>query len=102
MENFAPSYVCSPAALPQALLQVPGAHGMVATGTRTASGRGLGMTGGARVTAPVPAEVQGTTVSIATREKTVVFLTATATALLPISDVVVDGVAGSRSWSPPV
>lgn len=45
---------------------------------------------------------QGTTVSVAVRNRTVAPI-AQATALLPISDVVVfDGLAGSRSWSPPV
>jgi hypothetical protein len=59
------------------------------------------MTGGTRVTAPFFAEVQGTGVSIALRDKTVAPMAA-ATALLPISDVVVDDVAGIRTWSPPV
>jgi hypothetical protein len=45
---------------------------------------------------------QGTGVSVAARMRTVA-PTTQATALLPISDVVVfDGLAGSRSWSPPV
>jgi hypothetical protein len=53
-----------------------------------------------RVTAPLAAAVEGTSVSIAMRDRTAV---PTATALLPISDVVVfSGFAGSRTWSPPV
>ena len=68
----------------------------------------------ARVTAPVFAAIQGTSVSIATlpmRETTPVTPTAQAkaTALLPISDVAVvngfGGLAGirtSHNWSPPV
>ena len=106
MENFAPSYVCSPIALsgPQ-----QGAHSALPAGTRTAFGRDRGVTGGVRLLAPVVAEVKGTTVSIASQltsagEKTVTFpmATAAATALLPISDVVVDDFAGIRTWSPPV
>jgi hypothetical protein len=66
----------------------------------------------ARVTAPVYAAAQGTSVSIATlsmRETTPVttlIAQAKATALLPISDVAVvngfGGLAGIRTWSPPV
>jgi hypothetical protein len=66
----------------------------------------------ARVTAPVSAAFQGTSVSIATlsmRETTPVtalVAQAKATALLPISDVAVvngfGGLAGIRNWSPPV
>ena len=60
---------------------------------RTSASRGLG----AAHTASVYVAVKGTTVSaIATT-------TSKANALLPISDVVVfDGLAGIRSWSPPV
>jgi hypothetical protein len=55
---------------------------------------------GARVTAPFAAAVQGTGMPIAMRDRTAA---ASKTALLPISDVVVfDGLAGIRSWSPPV
>jgi hypothetical protein len=66
----------------------------------------------ARVTAPAYAAAQGTSVSIATlsmRETTPVttlIAQAKATALLPISDVAVvngfGGLAGIRTWSPPV
>ena len=68
----------------------------------------------ARVTAPLSAAIQGTSVSIATlpmRETTPITPTARtkATALLPISDVAVvngfGGLAGirtSHNWSPPV
>jgi hypothetical protein len=53
-------------------------------------------------TAPTWTYGQGTGVSVAMRNRTVAPI-AKATALLPISDVVVfDGVAGIRSWSPPV
>ena len=62
-----------------------------------------------RVLAPAAATVQGTGVSIAMRDRTqatVQAATRKATALLPISDVVDTngfvGLAGSRSWSPPV
>ena len=60
---------------------------------RTSETRGLG----AAHAAPVSVAFKGTTVSaIATT-------TSKANALLPISDVVVfDGLAGIRSWSPPV
>ena len=60
---------------------------------RTSETSGLG----AVHTTPVYVAVKGTTVSaIATT-------TSKANALLPISDVVVfDGLAGIRSWSPPV
>jgi hypothetical protein len=60
---------------------------------RTSKTHGLG----AVHAAPVSVAVKGTTVSaIATS-------TSQANALLPISDVVVfDGLAGIRSWSPPV
>ncbi len=53
-------------------------------------------------TAPTGTYGQGTGVSVAMRNRTVAPI-AKATALLPISDVVVvDGLAGIRSWSPPV
>lgn len=53
-------------------------------------------------TAPAGTYGQGTGVSVATRNRTVAPI-AQATALLPISDVVVfDALAGIRSWSPPV
>jgi hypothetical protein len=60
---------------------------------RTSTARGFG----AAHTAPVYVAVKGTTVpAIATTSSK-------ANALLPISDVVVfDGLAGIRSWSPPV
>lgn len=89
MKNFATSTTC-PFTLSVAT------HGAGLTGTWTAYG-----VEGVRVTAPLAAAVQGTGVSIAMRNRTAV--TAKATALLPISDVVVfDGLAGIRSWSPPV
>ena len=66
----------------------------------------------ARVTAPASAAIQGTSVSIATlavRETTpgtALIAQSKATALLPISDVAVvngfGGLAGIRTWSPPV
>ena len=60
---------------------------------RTSETSGLG----AVHPAPVYVEVKGTTVSAAATT------TRTANVLLPSSDVVVfDGLAGSRSWSPPV
>ena len=65
-----------------------------------------------RVTAPVPAAIQGTSVSIAARSMhattpgTALIAQSKATALLPISDVAVvngfGGLAGIRTWSPPV
>ncbi len=78
MENIE-TYTCSPFALSGAF---SGAHSIVA--------------------GPWTAYAQGTGLSTAMREKTVNTLARTS-ALLPISDVVVfDGLAGSRSWSPPV
>jgi hypothetical protein len=73
------TYTCSPFALSGAF---SGAHSIVA--------------------GPWTAAAQGTGLSTAMREKTVITQARTS-ALLPISDVVVfDGLAGSRSWSPPV
>ena len=84
MEIFATTYACSPV-----------------VGTWTA--HGLGVTGGARVTAPISRMAKGTGVSIASRTRTTTPVTTKATALLPISDVVVfNDIAGIRSWSPPV
>ena len=78
MENIE-TYTCSPFALSGAF---SGAHSIVA--------------------GPWTAYAQGTGLSTAMREKTVTTQARTS-ALLPISDVVVfDGLAGSRSWSPPV
>lgn len=72
-------------------------RGAALGGTWTAYGD---VTRGVVALAPRFAEVQGTGVSIAMRNRTT---TPKATALLPISDVVVfDGLAGIRSWSPPV
>lgn len=94
MEIFESSYACSPSALSGAL---SGVHGPAGLGTWAAVGRA----GGVRAVAPASTTTQGTGVSIAMRDKTAV--PAAATALLPISDVVVnDGFAGIRSWSPPV
>lgn len=60
---------------------------------RTSETRGLG----AVHAAPVYVAVKGTTVP------TIATTSSKANALLPISDVVVfDGLAGIRSWSPPV
>lgn len=98
MENFETTYACSPSVLSGSF---SGAHSAFAAGTWTAFGLGLGRQGGVRVVAPFSTEVQGTGLSIAMRDKTAA--PATATALLPTSDVVVtDGFAGIRSWSPPV
>jgi hypothetical protein len=73
------TYTCSPFTLSGAF---SGAHSIVA--------------------GPWTAYAQGTGLSTAMREKTVITQASTS-ALLPISDVVVfDGLAGSRSWSPPV
>ena len=95
MENIETTYACSPFTLPGADL------GARSTGTRTA----FGHEGGVRVLAPVVAPAQGTTLSIAMRNRTDVptQAAAKATALLPINVVVdFDGDAGIRSWSPPV
>ena len=83
MENIE-TYTCSPFALSGAF---SGAHVIVA--------------------GPWKAYTQGTALSIAMRDRTAVPAISTrTTALLPISDVVAvkgdDGVAGIRSWSPPV
>ena len=98
MENIETSYACSPSALPGAV-----------AGIRFAGAPSTGMTfgheGGVRVLAPVFAPVQGSTLSIAMRDRiTNRSQTAVkATALLPISVAVdTDGYAGIRSWSPPV
>jgi hypothetical protein len=97
VENIKPSYACSPSALSGAL----GTRFAAAPSTWTA----FGHEGGVRVLAPVFRTVQGTTLSIAMRDRiTNVAQTAVkATALLPISVAVdTDGYAGIRSWSPPV
>lgn len=72
--------------------------------SRAASARGLGLTSAAHVGAPFAAGAKGTAVSTRLRDTTVapVAPVAAATALLPITDVVVDDVAGTRTWSPPV
>ena len=81
MENIE-TYTCSPFALSGAF---SGAHSIVA--------------------GPWTANAQGTGLSTAMRDKTVI-AQATTSALLPISDVaevkVVGGFAGIRTWSPPV
>jgi hypothetical protein len=88
VENYATSTTC-----PFALSVVT--HGAALASTWTAYGVQV-----ARVTAPLAAAVQGTGMPIAGRNRAA---TASKTALLPISDVVVfDGFAGIRSWSPPV
>ncbi|HEX7186775.1 MAG TPA: hypothetical protein VF423_01000 [Actinomycetes bacterium] len=85
----------------------PIALSVVHLGVAPAGTSGLGYEA-VRVLAPRPAATQGTTVSIAMRERSVapvqVAASPKATALLPISDVVVfNGLAGIRStWSPPV
>ena len=88
MESFVTSTTC-PFALPVVT------HGAALAGTWTAYG-----VEGVRVTAPVSAAVQGTSVSISMRDRAAADKTAV---LLPISDVVVfNGLAGIRTWSPPV
>ena len=98
MEIFETSYACSPSARSGALA---GNRFAAAPSTWTT----LGHEGGVRVLAPVFASVQGTSVSIAMRDR-ITNRTRTAvkaTALLPISVAVdTDGYAGIRSWSPPV
>jgi hypothetical protein len=58
------------------------------------------------VAGPWKAYTQGTGLSIAMRDRTAIPASTRTTALLPISDVVAvkgdNGVAGIRSWSPPV
>lgn len=61
----------------------------------------------ARVVAPLTFGYEGTAVPVAHRDRTAAgtsMATKTAISLLPIDDVVVvfDGLAGIRSWSPPV
>ena len=102
MEIFETSYACSPFTLSGSFT------GARSTGTWTAPA--FGHEGGVRVLAPVALPVQGTSVSIAMRDRMTVIAPnkdqATqlkATALLPISVAVdTDGYAGIRSWSPPV
>ena len=99
MENIETSYACSPSALSGALA---GIRFAAAPSTWTA----FGHEGGVRVLAPVFRTVQGTTLSIAMRDRITNRTQAAAvkaTALLPISVAVdTDGYAGIRSWSPPV
>jgi hypothetical protein len=97
VENIETSYACSPSALSGALA---GIRFAAAPSTWTA----FGHEGGVRVLAPVFAPAEGTTLSIAMRDRTAVSQAAVkATALLPISVAVdTDGYAGIRSWSPPV
>ena len=101
MENIETSYACSPFALPGAL---GGIRFAGAPSTWTA----FGHEGGVRVLAPVFRTVQGTTLSIAMRDRITnrsnsLDAALKATALLPISVAVdTDGYAGIRSWSPPV
>ena len=98
MENIETSYACSPSALSGALVGIRFAG---APSTWTASGH----EGGVRVLAPVFRTVQGTTLSIAMRDRITNRTQAAvkATALLPISVALdTDGYAGIRSWSPPV
>jgi hypothetical protein len=98
VENITTSYACSSSALSGALAGIRFAG---APSTWTA----FGHEGGVRVLAPVFAPAQGTSVSIAMRDR-ITNRTQTAvkaTALLPISVAVdTDGYAGIRSWSPPV
>ena len=96
MEIFESSYACSPFTLSGSFT------GARSTGTWTAPA--FGHEGGVRVLAPVALTVQGTSVSVAMRDRIAVPNTqAKATALLPISVAVdTDGYAGIRSWSPPV
>ena len=91
VENIKPTYVCSPSAL------------FAVTGTAYGHGR----TSGVISLAPISLTTQGTGVSTAAmRDKAAAQATARTTALLPISDVVDTfgfvGLAGIRSWSPPV
>jgi hypothetical protein len=91
VENIKPTYVCSPSVL------------FAVTGTAYGHGR----TSGVINLAPFSLTTQGTGVSIAAmRDKAAAPATARTTALLPISDVVDTkgfvGLAGIRSWSPPV
>ncbi len=101
MENIKTSNACSPFALSGAPV---GTRSAAAPSTWTA----FGHEGGARVLAPVVPPAQGTTLSVAMRDRIDVRTThlaaaAKATALLPISVVVdFDGDAGIRTWSPPV
>jgi hypothetical protein len=98
VENIETSYTCSPSARSGALA---GIRFAAAPSTWTA----FGHEGGVRVLAPVFAPAQGTTLSIAMRDR-ISNRTRTAvkaTALLPFSVAVdTDGYAGIRSWSPPV
>ncbi len=98
MEIFETTYACSPSARSGAPV---GTRSTGAPSTWTA----FGHEGGARVLAPVVATAQGTGVSVAMRDR--IYTNAAdaavkATALLPISATDVVGVAGIRSWSPPV
>jgi len=80
VENIETYNTCSPFALSGAF---SGAHVIVA--------------------GPWKAYTQGTGLSVAMRDRAAVPAISTrTTALLPISDVAVNGVAGIRSWSPPV
>jgi len=93
VEIFETSFACSPFTL-------PGAFGAART---TGTWTGVGHEGGVRVLAPVALPVQGTSVSIAMRDRITVTAQTKATALLPNSVAVdTDGYAGIRSWSPPV
>lgn len=98
MEIYQTTYACSPAALSGACSE---AH---TAGTATAYG--LGRTSGVMTVAPVSLTAQGTGVSIAMRDRTAATQATRTTALFPISDVAatlgVGGLAGIRSWSPPV
>ena len=99
MENIETTYACSPFALSGALV---GIRFAAAPSTCTA----FGHEGGVRVLAPVSPAAQGTTPSIAMRDRITNRTQAAAvkaSALLPISvDVDTDDDAGIRSWSPPV
>ena len=101
MEKIIATSFASPSALCVAR------HRMAPAATWTAYGLEA-----ARVTAPASAAVQGTSVSVAslamreTAPATAPIAQSKATALLPISDVAVvngfGGLAGIRTWSPPV
>ncbi len=85
------TYACSP-------FRLLGAD-LGARDSWTATGHEVGV----RVLAPVVAAAQGTGLSSAMRTRTDVATAAKANALLPTSVTVdIDGVAGIRSWSPPV
>jgi hypothetical protein len=99
VEIFETTYACSPSVL-------SGALGGIRFAGAPSTWTPCGHEGGVRVLAPVTPTAQGTTPSIAMRDRITSRTQAAAvkaTALLPISvSVDNDGYAGIRSWSPPV